>query len=219
MLFLQSFQSGSIAAKEGEEGRYNVTLEQGLGQTIYFSDRPDRIVGASPTPQFLEGLGFPADNPPNAALVLETASGETAFAVLELFSPAYDEASHTATYEAAVLENWERTLEVGFQEAPTDLAALAPTFGAAHLFIDDCPDYPINCVANSEDDIRYTYSTESHDGFCYSWGAAQCLPCQPWFSGIGGDITAANYWTDQCNKRVVVFTSWTAGPRLSLLAA
>jgi hypothetical protein len=105
MLFIQAFQSGSVTPIEGTEGRYTLTLEQGLGYTVYFSDRPDRIVGASPTPQFLEGLGFPAENPPNAALVLETASGETAFAVLELFSPAYDEASHTATYEAAVLEN------------------------------------------------------------------------------------------------------------------
>ncbi len=48
MLFVQSFQSGSIAPVDGAEGRYTVTLEQGLGQTIYFSDRPERIVGTEP---------------------------------------------------------------------------------------------------------------------------------------------------------------------------
>ncbi len=74
-LFLQAFQAGSVAAKEGSEGRYTLTLEQGLGHTVYFSDRPDRIVGATPTPQFLQGLGFPDDNPPNAALVVETDRG------------------------------------------------------------------------------------------------------------------------------------------------
>ncbi len=75
-LFLQAFQSGSIAPKDGgSEGRYTLTLEQGLGQTIYFSDRPERLVGASPTPQFLAGLGFPPDNPPNAALVVATTRG------------------------------------------------------------------------------------------------------------------------------------------------
>ena len=44
-----AFQSGTVAPKDGPEGRYTVTLEHGLGQTIYFSDRPDRIVGAAPT--------------------------------------------------------------------------------------------------------------------------------------------------------------------------
>ncbi len=68
MLFLQSFKSGSIAPLDGGAGRYTLTLTEGLGQTIYFSDRPDRLVGANPTEQFLAGLGFPADNPPNAAL-------------------------------------------------------------------------------------------------------------------------------------------------------
>ena len=76
MLFIQSFQSGSVVPKDGAEGRYTLTLEQGLGHTIYFSDRPDRIVGAPRPPQFLEGLGFPDDNPPNAALVVETADGQ-----------------------------------------------------------------------------------------------------------------------------------------------
>ena len=56
----------------------------GLGQTLYFSDRPDRIVGTSPTSQFLQALGFTPDDPPNAALVLENASGETDIAVVEL---------------------------------------------------------------------------------------------------------------------------------------
>jgi hypothetical protein len=85
-LFVQSFQSGTITPKDSEDDRYTLTLEAGLGQTIYFSDRPERIVGATPTPQFLAGLGFPDDNPPNAALVVETGPGETDIAVVELFT-------------------------------------------------------------------------------------------------------------------------------------
>jgi hypothetical protein len=57
-LFVQSFRSGSIAPKAGTDGAYTLTLEHGLGQTIYFSDRPERVVGADPTPQFLKGFGF-----------------------------------------------------------------------------------------------------------------------------------------------------------------
>jgi hypothetical protein len=57
-LFVQSFRSGSIAPKAGTDGAYTLTLEHGLGQKIYFSDRPERVVGADPTPQFLKGFGF-----------------------------------------------------------------------------------------------------------------------------------------------------------------
>ena len=76
-LFVQSFRSGSVAPKEGEDGRYTLTLEQGLGQTIYFANRPAREVGTVPTPEFLEGLGFDPDNPPNAALVISDGAGTT----------------------------------------------------------------------------------------------------------------------------------------------
>ena len=75
MLFVQTFQSGTIATVEGVEGRYTLTLEGGHGQTVYFSDRPARLAGATSTGEFLDRLGFPDDNPPNAALVVETAPG------------------------------------------------------------------------------------------------------------------------------------------------
>src|SRR5215218_5890591 len=36
LLFLQTFQGGTIEPAEGAEGRYTVTLAGGTGQTIYF---------------------------------------------------------------------------------------------------------------------------------------------------------------------------------------
>ncbi len=177
-LFLQAFQSGSVVPKEGAEGRYVLTLEQGLGQTVYFSDRPDRIVGAAPTPKFLEGLGFPDDNPPNAALVVETEAGQTEVAVLELFAPAYDEATHTATYEVAVLAEWERQGETGgavFSETTQSLAEQFPRFEAAHLFIDDCPDAaPLQCYKECGSDPVANLGTR---GMCWSWADWTCHPC------------------------------------------
>jgi hypothetical protein len=144
-LFLQSFESGSIAPKEGAEGTYTLTLQHGLGQTIYFADRPERTVGAAPTAKFLHGLGFPADNPPNAALVVDTGDGDVDIAVVELTNPRYDEESFTAVYDVTVLKDYETEVDLQFQEAPADLAALAPAFGSAHLFIDDCPDSQACC--------------------------------------------------------------------------
>ncbi len=198
MLFVQSFQSGSIAPVTGEAGRYAVTLNNGLGQTIYFSDRPDRVVGAAPTRQFLDGLGFFDDNPPNAALIVEASSGETDLAVVELFAPVYDDATHTVTYEMAVLETWEDTTDLGFTGAPADLSTFDPEFGAAHLFIDDCADYEIFCIHYETRTMAGSIPSSDHDGYCYSWMGYECLPCQPWHWNA---LDATSYWNQQCNAR------------------
>ena len=192
MLFVQSFQSGDIAPKEGAEDRFTVTLDHGLGQTIYFSDRPDRIVGALPTDRFLANLGFPADNPPNAAIVTKSESGETTISVVELFDPVYDPATATATYDLAVLENWQDSTALGITETPVHPGELGATFGAAHLFIDglvDCPDTTMTCFHNGE--AVGTIANADHDGYC-DQGTLACYPCEN---------PTPSYWIDQCNQR------------------
>jgi hypothetical protein len=198
MLFVQTYQSGTISPKEGDDGRYILSLEAGNGQTVYFSDRPDRIVGTNPTPQFLEGLGFPDDNPPNAALVVETSPTDSDIAVVELFAPKYDPESQSVSFEIEVLANWQKSLEMEFSEAPTDLATFVPSFGAAQLFIDDCPDMTMTCYTmDGQTPVRQgTIDNGEHDGFCYSWGRAGCYPCQPWDPN-----NAYAYWAAQCNQR------------------
>jgi hypothetical protein len=209
-LFVQSFQQGSIAPKAGADGTYTLTLAHGLGRTIYFTDRPERVVGTSPTPAFLKALGFTAANPPNAALVVEAAPGDEDIAVVELFTPRYEEATHTATYDVQVLQQWERTLAMGFSEQPTALAQLHPTFGAAHLFIDDCPDGDLICVSNDcarprpggGDGVCAVLGVipnDVHDGYCYNWRAAACLPCRP-SKGLS-PADSFSYWQDQCDRR------------------
>jgi hypothetical protein len=195
MLFLQAFQSGGITPAEGTEGRYTLTLEQGLGHTVYFSDRPERIVGAHPTPTFLAGLGFPEDNPPNAALVVETGEGQTEIAVVELFNPRYDEGTHTATYDVVVLGEWERSSDdMSFIETDANLAELLPEFGAAHLFIDDCPDGEVWCSRDDGTNVG-SFGILGH---CYSWPYATCLPCSPWYDQVPNAVA---YWSDLCEQQ------------------
>lgn len=197
MLFVQTYQGGTITPKEGTD-RYELVLERGFGQTIYFSDRPDRIVGTSDTPDFLEGLGFMENNPPNAAIVVETGPDTHDIAVIELFTPTYDPVTQGVTYEIVFLDNWEESLEFGLTHAPTALPEMETSFGAASLFIDDCPDMEMHCVDRQTDAIRGTIENSVHDGFCYGWAEAKCLPCQPW----QGDFhDAASYWADQCNQQ------------------
>lgn len=151
-LFVQTFASGRgelnpgagtpIASGTPEPGggaSFLLTLEGHTGQTIYFSDRPDRIVGAAQTQQFLDGLGFAASNPPNAALVGEFRAGQ-GVVVLQLIEPVYDADAGTVTYGAEVLRGYE-----GENLAPVvadEVAERLPAeFGSAALFIDDCPTY------------------------------------------------------------------------------
>jgi hypothetical protein len=184
-LFLQAFQSGSIAPKPDADGHYVLTLEHGLGQTVFFTDRPERVVGVTPTAEFLANVGFSETDPPNAAIVVEKTDGDTEIAVIELIDPKYDQATHTATYEVAVLKEWERALGVGFDSTPTDLSAFGESFGAAHLFIDDCADGTVTCNAPSAEGGYITINA----GFCYVNGC--CQPCTD-----GSD--PHTYWATQC---------------------
>ena len=192
-LFVQSFQSGTIAPKESEDGTFTLTLAQGLGQTIYFSDRPERIVGTSPTEDFLKGLGFPPDNPPNAALLIEASPGDTDIAVLELFNPRYEVFTQTASYDVKFLDHYEQALGISFAEQPTDLSQLHPSFGVAHLFIDGCPDATVTCwdfVSSSPNKGQFTGQP-----FCY-WVEYGCVPC------AGDKVThdeIVAYWDAHCN--------------------
>lgn len=166
-----------------------------MGQTIYFSDRPEREVGTSPTGAFLEGLGFDADDPPNAALVMETADGETDIAVVELFNPTYDEGTHSATYDIAVLANWQEALEMEFQETPTDISSLPSDIGHVYLFIDDCRDRLVQCYQGN-DFVR----SLGPQGFCYWWSTASCLPCIPNSSQYPWETY--EYWSKMCNDSI-----------------
>jgi hypothetical protein len=222
LLFVQSFQSGSIDRKDGTDDQYTLTLADGGGQTVYFSDRPGRVVGSQPTAEFLERLGFADGNPPNAALVVETSPGESDVAVVELFNPIYDPISEGVTYDIVVLQNWQAELEVSLQEAPIDLAALAPSFGAARLFIDsglNCPDKgQISCAQASTGAVVGQIGYWDFDGWC-GWGSddkslGYCLPCQPrpqsQHGSPGGELDPGQpgdyrnvwlEWGDICNQR------------------
>jgi hypothetical protein len=196
-LFVQSFESGSIAPKDGAEGTYTVTLQHGLGQTLYFSDRPERIVGVASTSQFLDGLGFSPDNPPNAALVIGSDDGGTDIAVVELTNPTYDEASSTATYDVSVLENFASDVDMQLQADPVDLATVASSFGSAHLFIDDCPNDTISCIAPYYGDQMQTVGTFENQGFCYDY--LLCIPCVPYGHNPPYRGAVVDYWSETCN--------------------
>lgn len=170
-LFVQTAQSGTWTPKSGEAGVYILTLHESTDQTVYFSDRPQRIVGVTPMQQFLDGLGFAPTNPPNAALVAQTASGEDVL-VIELLKPVYDAAAGTLTYDARVLENYaDEGLAFLAQQQHDD--TMEATFKDASLFIDDCPNGTLQCIKNN---TIYSKSIGCcwNSGFCHQCHTEDC---------------------------------------------
>jgi hypothetical protein len=136
-LFVQSgFSSGTLIADAGET--FNLVLQGAPEQTVFFSDRPSRVVGAVATERFLEELGFEPSDPPNAALVIQTDDGTSDVIVLELTSPVYDAAAGTMSYVATLLEGFTQleATGAGFTEEPLAADSIPAAFGPSSLFID-----------------------------------------------------------------------------------
>jgi hypothetical protein len=111
-LFVQNASSGSFDGKV-------LTLE-GVGSTLFFTDRPNRIVGHVDTARLIKEVSTGKDNfkesPPNATISILDDKGVTN-AVVVLLEPKFD--GHTIAYPVQVLDG--------------DIPA---TFKAASLFID-----------------------------------------------------------------------------------
>ena len=172
-LFVQTFGAGSLVPAAGEGNDLILTADHLAGQTLYFSDRPERIVGMVPTAELLgtggDGLGFTPVNPPNGALVLP----DDRILVVELIDPTYDPATGQVTYQLRVLED-VADADLSLETVPLSAAEAAGDFDAASLFIDDCADGTIMCVTSSGG----VFPDQNQSvGYCYNWGRACCAPC------------------------------------------
>lgn len=170
-LFVQTFEGGTWTPKPGQDEVYTLTLTGSTAQTIYFSDRPERVVGTQSMPDFLSALGFSPDNPPNAALVAQTDAGEDVL-VMELFSPVYDESAATLSYDAHVLQDYDEE-GLRFLADRQDDLSLPASFGSVSLFIDDCPDGGADCYVKGNPPRMLVQGVSI--GCCYTF--PQCHPC------------------------------------------
>ena len=153
LLFVQVFQAGTWTPMPDADGVFLLTLSGHAAQTVYFSDRPERLVGTIPTRDFLDRLGFTPADPPNAAIVAQTPDGGEAVLVVELFDPVYAEGGGadgeaSVTYRARVLagEPGERLAPLAARQGD---GQLPESFGPASLFVDapaaECPPSTIEC--------------------------------------------------------------------------
>ncbi|HEU5163309.1 MAG TPA: hypothetical protein VFV54_09215 [Thermoanaerobaculia bacterium] len=184
-LFVQNAGSGELIPVAGRPADFELVLRGVSPATIYFSDRPERIVGQLPTADFLARIGFPDDNPPNAALDL--VEGEAAdVLVVELRNPRYDASAGELRYSVQLLE----TAKGGLAEFNGRVSRTAPQrFERASLFIDDCADAKVYCYKRGGSSKVSMGSIRV--GQCWSWSTASCNYCRSMSS-----------YNDTCNDKV-----------------
>lgn len=137
LLFIQGAGATTLAPGTGDV--HTLTMSVATAQTLYFSNRPNRVTGAMPTETFV--AAFPAafgDDPPNAALVghLDSGADEEEVVVLELMNPTYDVASGTLSYEVVLLSA-DTVTEGAYESEPLSALDATREYSEAHLFIDD----------------------------------------------------------------------------------
>ena len=188
-LFVQMAEQGTWGPSDESPDVFLLTLAGVSSQTVYFTDRPDRIVGAMETSGFLENLGFTPFNPPNAAAVVRTPEGERDVLVVELFDPVYTEdfanpGANTLVYKARVLDAYhDGSLESWYAEQ--DDPTLPEVFEDISLLIDDCADLTW-CYRNRAtifDPLTPIGELPGGPiGMCFTWSFNGCPPATTWAS-------------------------------------
>jgi hypothetical protein len=105
--------------------------------------------------------------------VTATAAGQTVVAVLELLNPVVDLEAGTVGYEANLLDAAAAGLRHLIDRRETD--AVPAAFGAASLFIDDCPQLEVGCRRNGTSCADVVGIGEI--GSCWNGSKFKCLFC------------------------------------------
>lgn len=125
LLFVQAASNGALTP---DDQGYTLTFQHGAGQTVYFSDRPERLTGLVPTAELVAQWPFEDESAPNAALAISNADDAGVQVLVGVLgNPVWDAASATLSY--------------GFAMLADDVPAGSPTpipdaFANATLFID-----------------------------------------------------------------------------------
>jgi len=131
-LFTQTTHTGSLKPIPGRDDVFTLTLDQPAPDVTVFTDRPVRSASTESLAGFVDQWderGF-AQDPPNAALVLDQEPDSADTAVFKLADPSYDKSSGTVSYTASHVNGGTSSLPSDEHIDPP------PTFGDAHLFID-----------------------------------------------------------------------------------
>lgn len=138
VLFVQTGMSSTLTPLDApaSEATHELTVTGGTDRSIYFADRPNREVGTLPTTAMVDAFNAEPDNPPNAALVAQTADGGEEIIVVVLLGGELDAATGDVTYQVALLADFTG-VDVELESQPVTDITEAREYGSSHLFIDD----------------------------------------------------------------------------------
>lgn len=158
VLFVQTFSSATIQPDPADPATFTITLTDGSGQTVYFSDRPDRFVGTVTDEHFVDGRAFDPADPPNAAIVTVTGDASEAILIVELTDPMYDPGTGAVTYTARELQGQPEGDVVASLAARRTDTDLSDSLGPVTLFIDQ-----LTCLPEGS---HCTSADQCCSGFC-----------------------------------------------------
>jgi hypothetical protein len=145
LLFTHSVGAGTLEPSGGGD-EYTLTLTEPAERITSFTDRPVRSADTETVQEFVdswEERGF-ADDPPNAALVIDSESSGSDTAVFEVADPSYDSQAGTLTYTAKKIES-----DQGASALPQgEIDQVPESFEEAHLFIDPSAGAPVPLFFN-----------------------------------------------------------------------
>ena len=134
-LYAHDSAAGTFTAVKGSAGTFRLALSGVQRTALYFSDRPQRVVGAEPLGRMLAGFfAKPGVVHPNAAVsALDPATGQTVLMGVELLRSAYDWKRRTLVYTVKRLQEGARPARLSGR---TDVL-LPARLGKTSVFIDD----------------------------------------------------------------------------------
>lgn len=136
LLFVQSFGASRLDPDPADSSQWILTLSDGTGHTLYFSDRPGRLAGTIPTDRFVSVFASQTvEDPANAALVAQTADDAEVTHAFELLGLAYDAQAGVATYTVRFLSD-PSALEITFRQPPLQTLSEPVAYGQSEVFID-----------------------------------------------------------------------------------
>lgn len=136
-LFEQSAGSGLLKPLPDSPDTYELLLSDVPATLTAFSDRPVRQVATETVDAFVDewdARGF-ADDPPNAAIILDEEKLSQNSIVAELSEPRYDADAKTLSYTAKLLDDTENPALAPAADSIDD--SPPKRLGRLHLFVDD----------------------------------------------------------------------------------
>ncbi len=134
LLVVQSFDSGRLAPEAGSTDLATLAFEQPLRDALYFSERPNRVVGSYATEELLEIVRQAGPDPVNAALIADLEAGGEVQVVVELLQGEINTAG-TVNYAVRLLGEADHT-SLALEESSLSELVEPIQLGRGHLFID-----------------------------------------------------------------------------------